>query len=136
MLSELIHIKHIGQDVVLGEHSVNVSHSDVFQAWGSDSNLMKFTAGKETESKRKGKADHEDRASCHDKAIKQASVSQWVLCEVKGFVSKPVGEPTSPGLSTAGLRRAFHFWPMTPFFVAEHPAALAHGRTRRGRPTV
>lgn len=60
MLNELIHVKYIGQGTALGEHSINVSHSDVFQAWGSESNLMKFMAGKGTESRRKEKPDNED----------------------------------------------------------------------------
>lgn len=29
-----------------GEQSINVSHSDILQAWGSDFNLMKLMAGK------------------------------------------------------------------------------------------
>ena len=41
--------------VALGEHSASVSHCDVFQAWGSESSLMKFMAGKGTESRSKGK---------------------------------------------------------------------------------
>lgn len=59
-----------------GEQSINVSHSDIFQAWGSDFNLMKLMAGKGTESSRKEKTDNEDSLTlCHYKAINQASVS-------------------------------------------------------------
>lgn len=55
MSNEFIHVKYIGQGTVLGEHSINVRHFDVFQAWDSDPNLMKYMAGKGTESKRKEK---------------------------------------------------------------------------------
>lgn len=86
MLNELIHIKHIGQGTAWGEHSINVNHSDIFQARGSDLNLMKFMAGKATESRRKEKPDNEDSLTlCHYKAVNQASVSQRCFVRERGL---------------------------------------------------
>lgn len=45
--------------VAVHEHSITVSHWDISQAWGSESSIMKSTAGKGTESRSKGKAENE-----------------------------------------------------------------------------
>lgn len=71
----------------LSKLSINVGHSDNFQAWSSEPNLMKFTAGKGTESRRKGKKqnttpDNGERLTlCFCKGINQASAPQRALCE-------------------------------------------------------